>query len=81
MGDTPRRLFGNLRCPECGTGVPATELLRGLHACDPDALEAHEAALLLEQIELMHFEVDEFLRSREARSRLAFVQWCREHGR
>jgi hypothetical protein len=37
--------------------------------------------LLLEQIELMHFEVDEFLRSREARSRLAFVQWCREHGR
>jgi hypothetical protein len=81
MGDTPRRLFGNLRCPECGTGVPPTELLRGMHACDPDDLAAHQAVLLLEQIELMHLELDEFLHSREGSSRLAFAQWCREHGR
>ena len=81
MGDTPRRLFGTIRCPECGTSVSATVFLRGLHACEPDDLEAHQAALLLEQIDLMHLEVDEFLRSREARSRLAFAQWCRDHGR
>lgn len=81
MGDTPRRLFGTIRCPECGTSVSTTEFLRGMHACDPDELEAHQAAVLLEQIELMHFELEEFLSGPKARSRLAFARWCREHGR
>jgi hypothetical protein len=43
--------------------------------------QAHQAAQVLEQIAPMHFELDEFLRSPEARRRLAFAQWCREHSR
>jgi hypothetical protein len=52
-----------------------------MHVCDPGDLLAQEAVRLAEQIELMHFEIDEYLRSGSGRRKSRFAQWCREHGR
>ena len=49
--------------------------------CDPYDLLAHEAKRVAEQIELMHFEIHEYLQSSGGRRRSRFAQWCREHGR
>lgn len=55
--------------------------MRGAHECEPWQQAAYEASLLHEQVELLQFEVDEFLRSSQGRARLAFAHWCREHDR
>jgi hypothetical protein len=72
---------GTSRCPRCGSAVPVGELLAGVHECDIAQRARHEASQLDEQAELLHFELEEFLRSTEGRRRLAFARWCRERGR
>jgi hypothetical protein len=79
VAETPWHVFGMSRCPRCGIQVPVVRLLRGGHECDPYDQRAHEAAQLEERLELLHLEVEEFLRSAEGRKRLAFARWCREH--
>ena len=81
MGNAPRYLHDTSRCVQCGVRVPVTDVLRGMHVCDPGDLAAQEAVRLAGQIELMHFEIHEYLRSSAGRRQLRFEQWCREHGR
>ena len=65
-------------CPECGLRVPAHYMAAGLHECRPE----HVIERQVEQarLELDHELVD-YLDSPEAKNRLAFARWCREHRR
>ena len=81
VGNAPWQLYDTGRCIRCGVCVPPADVLRDTHVCDAYDLLAHEAKRVAEQIELMHFEIDEYLRSSGGRRKSRFAQWCREHGR
>jgi hypothetical protein len=81
VSDATWHVFGARQCPDCGAQVQVEELLQGTHACDPFAQQAHEAAQIAVQVELLQLEVDEFLRSPPGLSQAAFARWCRESGR
>jgi hypothetical protein len=79
MADAAWHLHRQTRCADCGVGISLAEVLQETHVCDPDDRLAHEAVLLAEQIELLHFEIDEYLRSHEGQRQSRFARWCREH--
>jgi hypothetical protein len=79
VAEVPWHVFGTSRCPHCGSEVPVVRLLQGGHECAPELRGAHELARLDEQVEALHFEIDEFLDSPTGRKQLAFARWCREH--
>lgn len=81
MSDASWQVFGTAECPGCGANVPVTQLLRGGHRCNPDTRQAHEEAQLAVQLEVLQFEIEEYLRGSRGRRHLAFARWCREHGR
>ena len=60
-------------CPDCGLTIAIPHLLSG-HGCRPDDEDFRASRAL-------QLEIAQYLASDVGRSRLAFAQWCREHGR
>jgi hypothetical protein len=77
--DRPWYVVGTSQCPQCGVEVPGARLLGRAHECDPFDRSMHEAAQLGKQLEVLLFEIKEFLRSAEGKKELAFARWYREH--
>ena len=65
-------------CPECGLRVPAHYMAAGLHECRLEHVIERQVEQAHDQLD---GELESYFESPEARDRLAFAAWCREHGR